>query len=185
MSALPAAEFTPDPLLLLRGIEARCRAAHSGIGAAGDVAEEWHGIAFRSAGSVLVAPLDEVCEILAVPPCTRVPGAKPWVRGVANVRGTLLPVMDLGAFVAGTATRNGRGNRLLVVDHQGTRAGLLVEEVQGMVHCLAEHCGPELPDGASAFAPWLAHGLRTARWHRAVFSPNRLASDAGFLQAGA
>ncbi len=184
MSALAVEALAHDPLLLLRGIEARCRAAHSGIATAGDTAEEWHGIAFRVAGKVLVAPLDEVCEILAVPPCTRVPGAKPWVKGVANVRGTLLPVMDLGAFVSGAVTRVGRMCRLLVVDHEGTRAGLLVEEVQGMVHCLAEHCDPELPDDSAAFTPWLAHGIRTARWHHAVFSPNRLASDAGFLQAG-
>ena len=38
--------------------------------------------------------------MLAVPPLTRVPGAKTWVKGIANVRGQLLPVLDLRQYLA-------------------------------------------------------------------------------------
>ena len=65
-----------------------------------------------------------------MPNFTRVPGAKEWVKGVANVRGNLLPVMDLGGFI-GIRTKGIRKQRLLVVQHDGIHSGLIVDEILG------------------------------------------------------
>ena len=45
--------------------------------------------------TVLVSKMGEVTEILDPPDFTRVPGVQSWVVGIANVRGSLLPLMDL------------------------------------------------------------------------------------------
>jgi twitching motility protein PilI len=60
-----------------------------------EAAGHWRGVGFRLGQRRLVSSFDEVMEILPMPPVTPVPGAQAWMLGVANVRGTLLPVVDL------------------------------------------------------------------------------------------
>lgn len=64
---------------------------------------QWIGIAFEVGGQEFVAPMGEVSEILAVPELTPIPLTKPWLLGVANVRGRLLPLADLAKFLTLTA----------------------------------------------------------------------------------
>ena len=54
----------------------------------------WRGIGFRVGSRLLVSGIDEINELLAVPALTPVPGTQPWLLGVANVRGNLVPVVD-------------------------------------------------------------------------------------------
>jgi twitching motility protein PilI len=49
---------------------------------------------------------------------TRVPGAKAWVKGLANVRGQLLPVLDLRQFLGSGVTPLTRNTRVIVVNHR-------------------------------------------------------------------
>jgi hypothetical protein len=64
-----------------------------------EAAGHWRGVGFRLGQRRLVSSFDEVMEILPLPAVTAVPGAQPWMLGVANVRGTLLPVVDLKQFL--------------------------------------------------------------------------------------
>ena len=57
---------------------------------------EWQGIGFQLGGTRLVSPMGEVNEILKVPKITALPGVKSWLLGIANVRGRLMPIVDLG-----------------------------------------------------------------------------------------
>lgn len=92
----------------------------------------WRGLCFSVEGIETVASINEVSEILVPPALTFVPGAKPWLRGIANLRGTLLTVVDLRHFVFGTPTHHDDRNRVLVVRQRGAAAtGLLVESVLG------------------------------------------------------
>ncbi len=71
-------------------------------------------------------------EVLNYPgQLTRVPGAKSWIKGLANVRGALLPVIDLRQYLGSGATPLTRNTRLLVVNHRDVPAGLMVDEVLG------------------------------------------------------
>ena len=61
---------------------------------------EWVGVALRMAGELYLVAREEAREVLGVPaPLTRVPGAKSWMLGLANVRGQLLPIIDLRAYL--------------------------------------------------------------------------------------
>ena len=77
------------PFELLAELERRGRAVTAAAASENPGAREWVGVAFRMAGELYLAAREETREVLAVPPgLTRVPGAKPWVKGIAvNLNG--------------------------------------------------------------------------------------------------
>ncbi|MEQ9560874.1 MAG: chemotaxis protein CheW, partial [Woeseiaceae bacterium] len=84
-----------QPFDLLKEIEARSRAAVAGKGS-GSMPSEWVGIGFRIGQEQFVANRNQVREVLMLPDAmTRVPGARRWVLGIANLRGHLLPLIDV------------------------------------------------------------------------------------------
>lgn len=123
---------------LLRGIESRARANAHGLPQQLEVKNTAEGIGFRVGDATMVAHLGEVSEILTYPTLTRIPGAKAWVRGLANVRGNLLPVLDLHGFLLGQNSPMRRNTRVLIVQRENTSAGFLVNEVLGMRHFFEE-----------------------------------------------
>ena len=91
----------------------------------------WRGVGFRLGHRLLVSSFDEVMEILSLPPITPVPGAQAWMLGVANVRGTLLPVVDLKQFLEGERTLVHEGQRVLLVRQGGGNVAVLIDEMFG------------------------------------------------------
>ena len=84
------------PFELLREIDRRARAAAQGQPESIAAGAEWVGVAFRLGGEAFLLAREETREVLAYPASvTRVPGARPWIRGLSNVRGQLLPVIDV------------------------------------------------------------------------------------------
>lgn len=81
--------------------------------------------------------VDAVHEVVRAGAIARVPAGPPSVRGLAAVRGRLVPVVDPGATAP-------RGPALLViVDVGGRGVGLIVDRIEGVVdEALAEHAVP-------------------------------------------
>ncbi len=142
---MSAAATAFDPITLLADMERRSRSHASNLPQQVETKPTWEGVGFRLGPLRLVAPLAQVTEILTGPRLTRVPGAKPWVRGIANVRGNLLPILDLSALLGGALTSPDRRSRILVAQHQGHMAGFLVGEVLGLKHFYLEEFRRELP----------------------------------------
>jgi len=94
----------------------------------------WDGIAFRLGAYYLTCRLDEVEEIIAYPACFPVPGTKDWLLGMANIRGNLAPVSDLGWYLFGTRTPVTARTRLIITLMGRRLAGLVVDEVFGQRH---------------------------------------------------
>lgn len=95
-------------------------------------AGDWRGIGFRLDGQIYVAPMSEVDEVLTLPTYTKVPGVKAWMNGVANIRGRLLSVIDLGQMLGGAACNRSVKNRLLAVRKDDLYSGVIVDEVLGL-----------------------------------------------------
>jgi len=144
------------PFELLQELERRSRVAASGRGREAAQQEEWVGIGFRVANTYLVAARDEVREILPFPGVTRLPGAKSWLLGLANVRGQLLPITDLNLFFGGTPTNIGRMTRVLMVNHSDIPAGLLVDEVRGFRRFVVSERAEAMPDILPGMVPFIA-----------------------------
>lgn len=120
-----------QPFELLTEIERRSRRAHSGHGG-GDAPDEWVGIGFRIGDERFVASREEVREVLMLPEdMTRVPGAKRWLLGIANLRGHLLPLVDIKLLLGSGRTSLRRSTRVISVNHREIPAGLVVDEVLG------------------------------------------------------
>ncbi|WP_426415416.1 chemotaxis protein CheW [Aestuariirhabdus sp. LZHN29] len=170
------------PFELLKEMAARSHRYARGLPLQVELKTYWSGIGFRLGSQRYVAPLGEVSEILTVPGYTRLPGVKNWVKGIANVRGRLLPVMDLGDFLGQPLSARRAHRRILVVDHEEVFSGLVVDEVMGMQHFVSESLNSEVPDDlAPAFKPFI-NGVyeREHRWQ--VFSLFSLAQHPDFMQ---
>ena len=101
-----------DIIRLLQDMESRSRRFSRGLPQQIEIKVVWEGVLFSVAGLQAIAPMSEVKEILNFPPAvTKVPGAKPWMLGIANVRGTLLPIVDLQYFLGGGSITIGRRSR--------------------------------------------------------------------------
>ncbi|MEW6353381.1 MAG: chemotaxis protein CheW [Pseudomonadota bacterium] len=171
------------PLLLLRDIERRARQQALGLPLQLDVRQTWSGVAFKLADAHLVAPLTQVREILPYPALSPVPGAKAWVKGIANVRGSLLPIMHLQSYLGRATDLIGRRSRVLVVRQGAVFAGLVVDEVFGMKHFVEEEYRAALPPGVDdRISAYLEGGyIQDGQWW-GVFSMPRLVQSPQFLQ---
>ncbi|WP_213878458.1 chemotaxis protein CheW [Pseudomonas sp. dw_358] len=165
---------------LLLGIDQRCRQRAASLPSQNTRLQSWSGIGFRLGEVWYVAPMGEVAEVLPPGHATRMPGVKPWVQGVANLRGRLLPLLDLGGYLGHGLGLAHKERRVLVVDHQDIFAGLLVDEVSGLQH-FAPHNLDLSPAPAlePAVAPYVQGVFRRElAWH--VFSPFALVQAAAF-----
>lgn len=95
---------------------------------------EWAGLIFRIGKVRLACNTRQVQEFLPVPTFTPVPGTKPWVLGLANIRGELLTIVDLSWFLDGVRSEVTMRTRLLVATLRGRPVGLMVDEVFGQRH---------------------------------------------------
>lgn len=118
------------PFKLLQVLEQRCRAVTHGSSASIEQGE-WVGIAFRLGQETFLTSRGDVREVISTLPTTRVPGARNWMRGLANLRSQLLPVIDLAMFVGGEEHQHNPKERLLVINHPKVPAGFIVDEVIG------------------------------------------------------
>lgn len=171
-----------SPFELLLELERRSVLAAAGRGLETGARTEWVGVAFRIGEHLFVTPRHEVREILTYPGVTRIPGSKGWLKGLANIRGQLLPIIDMNEFFGGEETLPGRTTRVIAVNHEDIPAGLLVDEVRGFRRFNREDqqaAGPPVP----SLTPFLTGLFERAgeNWH--VLDMTRLVESQAFLQA--
>jgi twitching motility protein PilI len=174
------------PFELLRELERLARIALTGQGRDAGSEREWVGVAFRLSAENFLVAREETREVLGLPAVvTRVPGSKAWIRGVANVRGQLLPVVDLRAFLGGGATNTNRSTRVLVAHHREVPAGLLVDEVLGFRRFNEDEFSGAPPPTIARCERYLAGAFRRGTESWPVFSLRTLLESPEFLQAAA
>jgi purine-binding chemotaxis protein CheW len=71
--------------------------------------------------------VEDVLEVAEIGDVSPVPGAAAGVLGVRNLRGQVLPVIDLAAVLG--IPRDGEARRLVVAEQGGRRAGLAVDQL--------------------------------------------------------
>ncbi len=168
---------------LLREIEDTARAHASPPPRQVRLKDTWNGIGFEIDGTPCVTGVGEVVEIMRPVPFTRVPGTLPWVLGLANVRGELLPVFDLQRFIGAGPLKPGPRARILVIHQGDLKVGLLVAQVLGRQRFFHEDlrtlAAREIRGGGFVQAEFIdGEGRATG-----VFSMNALANDERFLEA--
>lgn len=168
------------PFARLAMLDQLCRQQAAGLPLQEKTIQTWSGIGFRLGERRFVAPMGEVGEVLHEPRHTLLPGVKKWVKGVANVRGRLLPIMDLSGFLGAEQSALRKKRRVLIVEHQEVFAGLSVDEVFGMQHFAVDGFSEQLPAVEDSLKPFL-YGVFTRQEPWLVFSPHALAEHPEFL----
>jgi twitching motility protein PilI len=96
-------------------------------------AERVSTLGVQIAGRNWLIEMVDIGEVLTLPQLTRIPFAKPWFRGVANVRGNLYCVADMAAYAhSGVASGEIDNRILLVAQRHDFNAALLVDRVLGL-----------------------------------------------------
>lgn len=132
-------------------------------------------LGIQIASERLLIDLADAGEILAVPDITPVPLTKNWYRGLANVRGNLIGVVDLSLFAGGPATAIDKESRVLAFATElRFSVGILVSRMLGL-RSAADLTVAEASSGSAAsmapvtspFAPWVRSHLVDA--HRVAW----------------
>jgi len=170
---------------LLAQYERRSLAHSVGLPDQLDAPGLWRGVGYRIGRRMLASSFDEVIEILPMPPVTAVPGAQPWMLGVANIRGSLLPIVDLKQFLEGERTVLQESQRVLIVRQPGGDVALTIDELFGQRSFLEEDevSADRIAEGRYGHFVDRAYAHANATW--GVFSLDRLGRTPEFRQAAA
>ena len=115
-------------------------------------------IAFRIGEQEFCVDIMSVREIRGWTPATPLPRAPGYMKGVINLRGAVLPIIDLGARF-GLTTSEPTARHVIMVAHVGGRmVGLLVDAVSDIIQLTDEAVQPT-PDIASEHVQTFVKGL--------------------------
>jgi len=172
------------PFELLKELEKRSRNVAANSAPESAAGQEWVGVALRMGGETFLVAREETREVLGYPAnITRIPGAKGWVKGLANIRGQLMPMLDLRQFLGSGATTPGRNTRIVVVNHRDIPAGLIVDEVLGFRRFSETEFNAEPPPTVIRCDSYLAGAFRRGGEVWPVLSLKGLVESQSFLQA--
>ena len=85
-------------------------------------------LVFAIAGRTRCCEIDDVREIVPITATTRLPGAPHYVRGLINLRGVLVTVVDAALCLYGVPA-DGAHASILLVERRGRLAGVIVDNV--------------------------------------------------------
>jgi len=95
-------------------------------------------ITFEVNGQLFGLDIMAIREIRAWTPVTRLPRVPCYVAGVVNLRGTVLPVIDLAARLGWQETEASPRHAIIVTQIAGQARGLIVDSVRDIVTIAAD-----------------------------------------------
>ena len=174
-----------SPYQILADYERRSLAHVAGMPEQLDAPGLWRGVGFRIGDKRLAAGFGEVVEILPMPQVTPVPGAQPWMLGVANIRGNLLPIVDLKQFLEGDRTVLHEGQRVLIVRQPGGDVAVTIDELFGQRSFVDEQQVDAATVADGRYAHFIDRAYRLGEHPWGVFSLSLLTRTPEFRQAAA
>ena len=117
-------------------------------------------VAFRLEAEEYAIPIEMVESIIKLGPLTSVPGSPSYIRGVMNLRGRIMSVIDLRLRFGLPSEEDQPDGRILVVQYADTTIGLLVDsvsEVFNLDEMQFQPPPPELGNGAVGGVDGIIH----------------------------
>ncbi len=116
-------------------------------------------LSFFCAGERYAASILKIKEILSVGPITRVPATPEWIRGVMNLRGRVLPVVDLAAKLDLPAAEITSRSCIVIVEvdliSEQIAMGMVVDSVDNVIELAPEEIEPPPAFGTRMSAAYL------------------------------
>lgn len=173
------------PIKLLRELELRAQSNAAPLPQKIDIKKTWQGLGFRIGNVNLIAPLEQVSEILTEIQLTEIPGVQDWVKGISNIRGNLLPIIDLAGLISGNSNGMSSRSRILVAQHIGMNAGLVVDEVLGLRSFFVEDFSTKHAIDDSQIAQFVSGSYQQHGQQWPVFDFQAVIEFPGFRQVAA
>ncbi|PDO09886.1 MAG: hypothetical protein BLM47_10330 [Candidatus Reconcilbacillus cellulovorans] len=95
-------------------------------------------VTFRLGGEEFGIPISDVNEIIFVPAITPIAKAPPSVVGIMNLRGNIIPVIDLRIALRMPVAERTKKQRIIVAQIGGKPTGVMVDEVTQVLHVTEE-----------------------------------------------
>ncbi len=144
----------------------------------------WRGIGYRIGRHRLVSGYEAVAEIITVPQITPVPGAQPWMLGVANVRSNLLPVVDLKQFLEGARSVIHEGHqKVMVLRQPGGDVAVTIDELYGQRSFMEDQLVDAEGVAEGRYSGLIERAYQVAEDVWGVFSLDRLVRTPEFRHA--
>lgn len=113
-----------------------------------------------------------VQEIIRLPNMSKVPRTPDYVEGIANLRGVVLPIIDMRTRFGMERTEETDRTRVLVVDIGGTKTGLRVDRVKQVTRVLRSDVDPPPPAIRGATANYLEGVVKLDNGQRIIMALN-------------
>lgn len=173
------------PFQALSRLAEQCRESAQGLPQKIESVPRWRGLGFMLMGERYLAPMGQITEMMEMPAFTRLPSVQPWVMGLANVRGRLLPLFDLSMFLGGHLGQQKRYHRVLLLETDELFSGLIVERALGMQHFelsqFQEGQVDDVPTSLQHYVTGCYEDTSGQKW--SVLDFLRLAGDPRFINA--
>ncbi len=89
-------------------------------------------IGFNINSSEYMIPILKVREIISMPSVTALPHLPPYVKGVTNLRGSIIPIINLKNLLNSCGTE-GDGNTIIVISTGRITYGIIVDGITGVI----------------------------------------------------
>jgi len=97
-----------------------------------EAVREFEALSFSIGDQEMAFDVDYVEQVIDKPEITPVPKSKPMIKGIINLRGRIVPIIDL-ADVLGSYVDESKYESIVVVKYNDIEAGFLVESVNGVL----------------------------------------------------
>lgn len=146
---------------------------------------DFSGVGFKVNEDNWVMAIDRIDEVLILTETTKVPGISPWVLGLGNIRGNLMPIIDFKAYLYGKPTKTTAHTRMVVVKQSGGQVGLVVDEIFGQKHFTNDQEAPKAIDKEVSASKYLKRSFEddVGVWN--ILDIDMLISDSSFQNAAA
>ncbi|WP_156855435.1 chemotaxis protein CheW [Oceanobacillus sp. AG] len=99
-------------------------------------------IVFQLQDEEYALPVEYVSAIERIQPITRVPRAEEFVKGVINLRGVIIPIIDLRLRFGMAETELTEENRIIIVKKNGFEVGLIVDTASDVIDLALDEMEP-------------------------------------------
>jgi len=87
-------------------------------------------VIFELSNQLYALPIQETQEIIRMTDITTVPNSKEYVEGIINLRGSVVPVINLNRRLGLLERNHDDSTRVIVVEYNGQKVGMIVDNVQ-------------------------------------------------------
>lgn len=108
-------------------------------------AQEEQVVVFRLMEQVYGVDINAVFEIIRMETITRIPRTPEFVEGVINLRGRIIPVIDLASRFGLGRNQQTQASRIIIVEVSGQTIGMIVDAVQEVLRFPAASIEPPPP----------------------------------------